>query len=259
MVSAMMKNRFTPTVSDRTGGILQAQHGGLSKYRGAKSDMNAFTVNRSNFWTNPEAFMVQGAGVNIVPVLGGCQMTVEVQYAALKASFSEGMANAVSDAFTKCRLCPSTPLAKNWILLQSNGKLESMIIAETEHLIGQVPALPQAPAPVSVAPGPVQPVTLPAPVVKLWEVVSADANVADNNGSVCHLAYHVSVKNNTDKDMVFSGSIVFLSSDGSTVDTSSIAGLHVGAHTEHGLNGEKMMVSDEAQKVVKTKAELTAN
>ncbi|MGA2597315.1 MAG: hypothetical protein ABSH09_10045, partial [Bryobacteraceae bacterium] len=137
MLTAVTKNGFVPVVSDRAGGILQAQSGITSKYRGAKNDMKALTVNRSNFWTAPEAFMVQGAGVSVVPSGNGCLTTVQVQYAALKVSFGESMANAIEDGLTTCRLCPSRPLAKNWIRLQSNGRLESMILAETEQLLQQ--------------------------------------------------------------------------------------------------------------------------
>jgi len=266
MLSVMTQNRFTAVASDRAGGIFQAQHGAISKYRGAKNDMNALTLNRSNFWTAPEAFQIVSGGVIVVSKSNGCLMTVQIQYAALKTNLSESIANAVDNALT-CRFCPSRPLAKNWVLLQSNGKLESMIIAETEHLLDRAPSVPQPVekaaqmAPIAAERTPFEPVrpqeSAQATIErKPWEV-SADSGIADNNGSVCHLTYRVKIKNNTREEIVFSAVVAFLSADGSTIDSAQIAGLRVAAGSDKEISGSKMMASDDALKVVKTNAELT--
>lgn len=113
MLSAVTKNGFAPALSDRAGGILKASYTrGESLYRGAKKDMNALTVNRYNGWTVIERFRVEDVVVTVAPTGNSCLVTMHVQYATLVNNL----------------------IQKGWVALESNGRLEWMMLAETEHI-----------------------------------------------------------------------------------------------------------------------------
>jgi hypothetical protein len=268
MLSVVTKNGFVPKMSDRAGGILQARSGAQSKYRGATNDMKALTVNRSNFWTAPDRFMIQGVAVTVAPAGTTCSVTMQVQYAALKTSMLESIVDGVENGRGR-------PLVKNWVGLQSNGRLEWMMLAEIDHFATGAgkPSLAQddAGSPVrqevtasnvvahTAAPTQQEaPTTQPAmPSPKSWEIVSIEGKIVDSNGSVCHYAWRISIKNNTDHDLRFAATVAFVDRDGSSVDSSEVVGLRVAPHAQQEFTGAKMMMVDSAQTVVRPQAQIS--
>src|SRR5437879_4347489 len=147
------------------------------------------------------------------------------------------MGNAVEDALTTCRICPKRPLAKNWMRLQSNGRLESMILSETELLmrlnLAAQAAVPPVPS-VSIVQDQVRQseprIPTAPPVTKPWAVTSIDGVISDNNGSVCHYAWQVKIRNNTENDITVAGAIGFVDNGGSSVGSPQIVSLRLPAH-----------------------------
>ena len=112
MLSVMTANGFVPVLSDRAGGVLKANYTrGESLWGGAKKDMNALTFNGFSGWTVVEKFRVQDVVVTIVPAANGCAVSMHVQFATLVSNL----------------------LQKGWSALESSGRLEWMMLAETEH------------------------------------------------------------------------------------------------------------------------------
>ena len=113
MLSAVTANGFAPALSDRVGGVLKASYmRGESLYRGAKKDMNALTLNRYSGWTVIEKFRVEDVVVTVVPSGNSCSVTMHVQYATLVNNL----------------------LQKGWVALESSGRLQWMMLAETDHI-----------------------------------------------------------------------------------------------------------------------------
>jgi hypothetical protein len=128
MLTAVTKNGFSPELSDRAGGILRARFTrGESLYRGARNDMNALTVNPSSRWAAIERFRVESVVVTIAPAESACSVTMQVQYAVLK----------------------NNVLEHRWVALESNGRLEWMMISETDRIAkgGGTPSLPETTLP----------------------------------------------------------------------------------------------------------------
>jgi hypothetical protein len=113
MLYAVTKNGFTPVLSDRAGGVLKAAFNGKeSRYRGAERDMNALTLNQYSRWTLFERFHIQDVVITVAPSGNACSVSLHAQYAALR----------------------NNVLQKGWVALESNGRLEWMMLAEIDHL-----------------------------------------------------------------------------------------------------------------------------
>jgi hypothetical protein len=113
MVSTLIKNGFAPSLSDRLGGVLTAQYTrGPSLYRGARTDMDAFTIRPFSRWVAVEKFKVESITATVTQAPDNCLVTLQVQYAALRNNLAEN----------------------GWVEMESNGRLEWMILAEIDHL-----------------------------------------------------------------------------------------------------------------------------
>lgn len=135
MVSTIAKNGFTPELSDRAGGILKARFTrGQSLYGAARKDMNALTSNPPSRLAVVERFSVESIVATVTSIENACSVTLQVQYAALRNNLAEN----------------------GWVALESNGRLEWMILAEIDHIATNAgtPSVPlQDPGP-RVAPQP---------------------------------------------------------------------------------------------------------
>jgi hypothetical protein len=122
MLSVMTANGFVPVLSDKAGGVLKANYTrGESLWGGAKKDMNALTLNRFSGWTVVEKFRVQDVVGMIAPAANGCVVSMHVQFATLLNNL----------------------LQKGWFALESSGRLEWMMLAETEHATAGRALVPQ--------------------------------------------------------------------------------------------------------------------
>jgi hypothetical protein len=119
MLSTITKNGFAPDLSDRTGGIFKARFvRGESLYRAARNDMNAFTIKPLSRWAAVERFRVESIIATVTSTQNACSVTLRVQYAVLRNNLAEN----------------------GWVALESNGRLEWMILAEIDHIATNGPA-----------------------------------------------------------------------------------------------------------------------
>jgi hypothetical protein len=121
------------------------------------------------------------------------------------------------------------------------------------------PDQPRIPTPTESAPTSIQlqpPAPIPTAVRKpaSWVTVGT---ITDNNGSICHYVWKVSINNDTDQELTFAGTVSLVDRDGRSVDSSEVVGLRVPAHLEKEFSGSKMMMVDSALTVVKAVAQLS--
>ncbi|HXP87815.1 MAG TPA: PEGA domain-containing protein [Bryobacteraceae bacterium] len=143
VLSVVTKNGFTPELSDRAGGVLKARFTrGDSLYGGARNDMNTLTLKPLSRWSVIERFRIESVVVTVAGADAACQVTMQVRYAAWRNNLAE----------------------KGWVGLESNGRLEWMMLAETERFAaagGNLPTpsndakrvRPETPTPVVAARG----------------------------------------------------------------------------------------------------------
>ncbi len=104
---------------------------------------------------------------------------------------------------------------------------------------------------------PAAPVSLPQPSSsKPWELVATEGGPSNSNGSVCHYAWKVVVRNNTDAEIVLSGDVDFVDADDHPLEEARIVAMRVAAHSEQAVTGSTMMMADSAQSVVRPRARL---
>jgi hypothetical protein len=162
MLSILMKNGFAPELSDRAGGILKARYTrGQSRYGAARRDMNALTLRPLSRWAVVDNFSVQSVVATVTPAQSACSVILQVQFAVLRNNLLEN----------------------GWVLLESNGRLEWMMLAEIDHVAATAgPLSPQGGPDSRVSPQPPPVVTTreteaPKGIVVRFTSVPASAEV----------------------------------------------------------------------------------
>lgn len=112
--SIVAKRGFMPDSSDRAGGFMKLRwtKGDSVGYIAGK-DVKQLTLERGGAITTYGRLRVVGASLSLTDSAGSCKAILQVEYNALKSSIAQ----------------------TGWIAVQSNGFLETLILAEIDAAI----------------------------------------------------------------------------------------------------------------------------
>jgi hypothetical protein len=118
VVQALALNGFSLTLADRAGGVAQAQSSRPpSRGGGAVKDMQGLTANPLSRFSAVDEFRIGPATITLAESTPGCQMIMSVSYSVLRNNLID----------------------RGWVSLESNGRLETMVLAEAERLAPPAP------------------------------------------------------------------------------------------------------------------------
>jgi hypothetical protein len=114
-------------------------------------------------------------------------------------------------------------------------------------------------SPPVVSPPPV--VSLPktlssSPAAKDWEIVAVGTRVTESNSVWSKYAWKLTIRNNSDRPQLFTGTIEFQDADGFIVDTSAARHMAVPARSEDVFTGYTLVRAEVAGKIARTVAKI---
>ena len=135
-VQALAMNGFSLTLADRAGGVAQAQYSKPpSRWGGAVKDMQGLTANPLSRSSAIEEFRIGPATITLAESTPGCLMAMSISYSVL----------------------PNNLIDHGWVSLESNGRLETMVLAEAEKLAPAGPTVSSGNHPSDAQPPPAGP------------------------------------------------------------------------------------------------------